>query len=87
MTTHMALDGAMSTSSSERLLKVKEASDILCVHPNTVRVWSEGGLLPTYRIGPRRDRRFRLADVEALLRIPLKEQGTSPSKMAKSRIS
>ena len=86
MTTRMSSD-KLSAKSSERLLKVKEASDILCVHPNTVRVWSEGGLLPTYRIGPRRDRRFRLTDVEALLRLPLKEQGTSCAKIARSRMS
>ena len=56
----------------EKLLKVKEASEILSVHPNTIRVWSDDGLLPSFRIGPRRDRRFRLEDIEALL----KQQGS-----------
>ena len=79
MTTHVSPE-RVSPRYSERLLKVKEASDILCVHPNTVRVWSEGGLLPTYRIGPRRDRRFRMSDVEALLRLPLKQQGAVPRR-------
>jgi len=56
---------------SDKLLKVKEASEILSVHPNTIRVWSDDGLLPTYRVGPRRDRRFKLEDIESLL----KQQG------------
>jgi len=49
--------------SPERLLTVAEVAEILNVHPNTVRAWSGAGLLPSYRIGPRRDRRFRLEDV------------------------
>lgn len=53
---------------AERLLTVREASDMLSVHPNTVRIWSDEGLLPAYRIGPRRDRRFKLEDVQSLLR-------------------
>ncbi len=53
--------------SPEGLLSVADAADILCVHPNTVRVWSSAGLLPHFRIGPRRDRRFKTADVYNLL--------------------
>ena len=53
--------------SPERLLSVGDAAEILCVHPNTVRVWSSAGLLPHFRIGPRRDRRFKTADVYNLL--------------------
>ncbi|MDY6834967.1 MAG: helix-turn-helix domain-containing protein [Chloroflexota bacterium] len=64
----MAVTRDKSERSPERLLTVREASEILSVHPNTVRVWSDDGLLPAYRIGPRRDRRFKLEDVESLLR-------------------
>ncbi len=49
------------------LLTTAQAAKFLNVHPNTVRNWAETGLLPAYRIGPRRDRRFRREDVESLL--------------------
>ena len=64
----MVMENREVVRGAERLLKVKEASEILSVHPNTIRVWSDDGLLPTYRIGPRRDRRFKLEDIESLLK-------------------
>ena len=49
------------------LVSVGEASQILNVHPNTLRKWSDTGLIPSYRIGRRRDRRFALSDILAFL--------------------
>ncbi len=46
-----------------RVVTVGEASEILHVHPNTLRKWSDSGLIPSYRIGQRRDRRFVLEDL------------------------
>lgn len=46
-----------------KLLNVREVAELLHVHPNTVRQWSDGGLIRSYRIGPRGDRRFSLAEV------------------------
>ncbi len=43
------------------------ASIILNVHPNTLRRWADAGQVPVYRIGQRRDRRFRLTDILAYL--------------------
>ena len=40
------------------VLTVKEAAELLGVHINTVRNWSDRLILPAYRIGPRQDRRF-----------------------------
>jgi len=50
-----------------RMLRTGEACRILCVHCNTLRRWSEQGIINAYRVGPRGDRRFRLEDVNALL--------------------
>jgi len=49
------------------LVTTAQAAELLNVHPNTVRNWADAELLPSYRIGPRRDRRFRREDVMSLL--------------------
>ena len=48
-------------------LTVSEAAQLLHVHPNTIRNWSDNGLLKVYRLGHRRDRRFSVEDVKNLL--------------------
>ena len=50
-----------------RMLTVSEVAEILHVHPNTVRAWSDSGLLKAYRVGYRHDRRFRLKDIDKFL--------------------
>lgn len=50
------------------LLTVSDAARYLDLSANTVRRWSDGGLLRSYRIGPRKDRRFRQRDLEELLK-------------------
>ena len=50
-----------------RLVSVGEASQMLNIHPNTLRKWSDNGLIPSYRIGLRRDRRFAVEDLLAFL--------------------
>lgn len=54
-------------SEARALLTVRQTAEYLNVHPNTVRRWSQQGVLNSFRIGPRGDRRFLLADVESLL--------------------
>ncbi|OGO02411.1 MAG: hypothetical protein A2Y59_00690 [Chloroflexi bacterium RBG_13_52_14] len=49
------------------LLRTGEACRILCIHQNTLRRWSEQGIIKAYRVGPRGDRRFRRDDIIALL--------------------
>jgi diguanylate cyclase (GGDEF)-like protein/excisionase family DNA binding protein len=57
----------MSRDAGEGLLSVAQAATLLGVHPNTIRIWTDGGRLTAYRINPRGDRRFRRTDVERLL--------------------
>lgn len=46
-----------------RLMTLKEAADFLGTTPDTVRGWTNSGLLRCVRLGPRQDRRFRQKDV------------------------
>jgi len=48
-------------------LSVRRASEVLGVHPNTIRAWSDAGRLRYYRINPRGDRRYRLGDLHRFL--------------------
>jgi len=58
-----------------RLLTVREVAEFLHVHPNTVRQWSEKGLIRSCRVGSRGDRRFSVADVNGIV----SSSGRSPS--------
>lgn len=49
------------------MLTVREVSQLLHVHSNTLRRWSDQGIVKTYRIGPRGDRRFKPEDIAVLL--------------------
>jgi len=51
----------------DALLTAAEAAELLNVHVNTVRRWSNKGILETYRIGSRGDRRFRRRDIDNFL--------------------
>ena len=49
------------------MLTITEVSRLLNVHPNTLRRWSNKGIIKTYRIGSRADRRFWKDDIERFL--------------------
>ena len=53
------------------LLTLSEAAQVLNVHISTLRRWSNLGLITTYRIGPRADRRFKMDDIQRILDRPL----------------
>lgn len=50
-----------------RMLTMRDACRVLNVHSNTLRRWSDLGLVKAYRIGLRGDRRFKMEDIEELL--------------------
>ena len=52
---------------TEPMLTVREVAVMLHVHVNTVRRWSDRGLLKSYQINKRGDRRFRQVDVALFL--------------------
>jgi len=53
---------------TEKLLTIVEVARFLCVRTNTVRNWTDKGLLRVYRIGARGDRRFRQKDIDEFLK-------------------
>lgn len=50
------------------MLTVREVAQRLGAHINTVRRWSDRGLLKVYHIGTRGDRRYRQEDITAFLK-------------------
>ena len=49
------------------LLTISEVASMLHVHPNTLRQWTNQGIIKTYRISQRGDRRFAREDVISFL--------------------
>ena len=49
------------------MLTTSDVARFLNVHINTVRRWSNQGILKAYRIGSRGDRRFREEDIVSFL--------------------
>ncbi|MFC2069210.1 helix-turn-helix domain-containing protein [Chloroflexota bacterium] len=61
------------------MLTTTEVSRQLHVHPNTLRRWSDKGIIKTYRIGSRADRRFKQNDIARFL-AQLRVNGGNPHK-------
>jgi excisionase family DNA binding protein len=51
----------------DKMLTPREVAELLHIHTNTLRRWSDKGRIATYRINPRGDRRYRLQDIEYFL--------------------
>jgi len=49
------------------MLTVREVAQLLHIHSNTVRRWSDRGLIRAYRISRRGDRRFGREDIAHFL--------------------
>ncbi|MBA7565266.1 hypothetical protein ES708_06942 [subsurface metagenome] len=54
-------------NSIDPMLTTSDVARLLNVHINTVRRWSNQGVIKVYRIGSRGDRRFRREDVSSFL--------------------
>jgi diguanylate cyclase (GGDEF)-like protein/excisionase family DNA binding protein len=66
---------------ADATLSVAKAAQVLGVHPNTIRAWSEQGRLRCYRINARGDRRYRVGD----LRRFLSDAAQGPAQAANGR--
>jgi excisionase family DNA binding protein len=58
----MAVNGNMKS-----LITTRELAKLLNIHINTVRKWSDQGIIKSYRIGKRCDRRFSREDIALFL--------------------
>ena len=61
------VNGYHSPESNGRMLTVGPAAAMMSVHPNSVRRWADMEILPSYRFGLRRDRRFKADEVSAFM--------------------
>ena len=57
----------LNDSETRPMLTVRDVARLLNVHCNTVRRWSDRGILRAYRITRRGDRRFRREDIACFL--------------------
>jgi len=49
------------------MLTISDVARLLSVHINTVRRWSNQGILKAYRVGSRGDRRFKREDIASFI--------------------
>ncbi len=68
-TPEYAVDGIsdIEVEETNSLLTTSDVASLLHAHINTVRKWSNRGILPSFRIGPRGDRRFWKKDLMTFL--------------------
>ncbi|MCJ7769353.1 MAG: helix-turn-helix domain-containing protein [Dehalococcoidales bacterium] len=65
----------MAGNSIDPMLTTSEVARILNLHINTVRRWSNQGILKAYRIGSRGDRRFKREDIDEFFSSDSRNQG------------
>ena len=66
------------------MLTGREVARLLNIHINTVRRWSNQGVLKTYRIGPRGDRRFKREEIALVL---LEKTSSEPEQHKHTRVN
>lgn len=48
-------------------LTVEQAALALGIHSNTLRRWTDWGLVPVHRMGPARHRKYKRVDIEKFI--------------------
>lgn len=68
------------------LLNIRQACRILNVHPDTLRRWEKEKKIKSIRIGPRKDRRYRIEEIYSLIGLASPEQETEPKTSEHIRV-
>jgi predicted site-specific integrase-resolvase len=65
----MLSDGikTLTNGRNNAVLTTKDVSGMLGIHQNTVRRWSDLGLLRSFRVSQRGDRRYKYEDITSFL--------------------
>jgi len=71
---------AKQDRSTSDLLDIREAAEFLRVSETSLRRWTNAGRLPCLRIGGRRERRFRRADLLAFIGLADRAAPSTPGK-------
>ncbi|MGA9048019.1 MAG: helix-turn-helix domain-containing protein [Dehalococcoidia bacterium] len=71
----------MNINYKKSMFTTRELAALLNVHINTVRRWSDQGLVKSYRMGPRGDRRFSRDDVMLFLEQTSDQVSTYPKQV------
>ncbi len=54
-------------NTKHKLLKIREAAEMLGINPETLRRWDNQGRLQAVRIGKRKDRRYKLEELQKFI--------------------
>ncbi len=55
------------TDNNIKLIKLREAAEMLNVNPETLRRWDRQGVLKAIRVGKRKDRRYQIERIQKLI--------------------
>lgn len=57
----------MAAGNKTKLLRIREAAEILGVNPETLRRWDKEGKLPAVKVSVRGDRRYKPEDIDRFI--------------------
>ena len=57
----------MENNNLSEYLTLRQVSELLKVHPNTLRNWDENGTLKAARFGEKKLRRYKKEDIQAFI--------------------
>jgi excisionase family DNA binding protein len=75
----------MADKQQEEWLSLSDVAGMLGVHPSTVRLWSDKGILPVHHT-PGKHRRYRRSEVELWMKTSREKQPMEPARAMQSAV-